>query len=123
MRIAAQSAISLVLAPLAAASLVPFIASLQTAQLALAELAAAPLVRSLHGHLPSAAAGLLSNPAVAVTATAALLVSQCVPFTLSLIDEYYSLRSTRTAARALRAARSRRLELRKEQDRDKCLEQ
>ena len=103
MRIAAQSAISLVLAPLAAAVLVPFVAGLPIplrARGTPVASAVAYLVTLLPAQLRTLAIGIIGNRAIAITAIAALLVSQLVPLTLSMIDEYYSLRSARTAARA-----------------------
>ena len=130
MRIAAQSAISLVLAPLAAATLVPYVGALPVSSwllpgrplgLRAAESgrvggivtsALTALATMLPSQLRAIVATFIGSRAVAITATAAIFVSLLVPFTLSLIDEYYTLRSARTAARALRAARRRRLELR-----------
>lgn len=130
MRIAAQSAISLVLAPLAAATLVPYVCALPVGSWFLPERPigvrasgsgqVGAIITSgltafatlLPAQVRAIVATFIGSRAVAVTATAAIFVSLLVPFTLSLIDEYYTLRSARTAARALRAARRRRLELR-----------
>ena len=113
LRIAAQSTISLVLAPLAAAALVPWICTMPLPSSHLLKAIAAALASPaalLPTSLRAAVVGLVATRAAAVTATAALLVSQGVPLALSLIDEFYTLRSARTAARALRAARRRRRE-------------
>ena len=97
LRIAAQSAISLVLAPLAAAFAVAHAGELQLG-VSMAEAARACV--------PSRIVGLLTEGA-AVAALAGVTVAVLVPFTVSLVDEFYLLKASAKAKRALKAARSR----------------
>ena len=69
----------------------------------------------LPGKLGAVVTSLATARAGAITAVGAVIVALLVPLTLGLIDEYYELRSARTAALALRAARERRQELRRAQ--------
>ena len=136
MRIATQSAISLVLAPLAAASLVPAVAALHLPALmgggptpgglfsrraglytvgSMVSAGVSAFGAVLPGKLGAVVTSLATARAGAITALAAVIVALLVPLSLGLIDEYYELRSARTAARALRAARERRQELRRAQ--------
>ena len=132
-RIATQSIISLVLAPLVAARFVPIVGAWHlpfsyeapkglfgrragvytVGSMVTAGVTAVGAV--LPGSLGAIVTSLATARAGAITASAAIIVALLVPLSLSLIDDYYSLRSARTASQALRAARERRLKLRKAQ--------
>ena len=97
-RIATQSVISLVLAPMLAAHLA-------------AALGAIPLgthrtlSEGLYAALPEVLQPYLGSVRVATAGFAATLVAVIVPFTLGLLDEWYLLKAGQKARRALLGAR------------------
>jgi hypothetical protein len=101
LRIAAQSAISLVLAPLAAAFAVAHAGKLQLG-VSVAEVARACVPSSLRPLMQA-----VGTEGAAVTALAGVTIALLVPFTVSLVDEFYLLKASAKAKRALKAARSR----------------
>ena len=101
LRIAAQSVISLVLAPLAAAFAVAHAGKLQLG-VSVAEVARACVPSSLRPLMQA-----VGTEGAAVTALAGVTIALLVPFTVSLVDEFYLLKATAKAKRALKAARSR----------------
>ena len=111
MRIAAQSTVSLLLAPLVASHIVEFCAGLPVsggaAGAAIGAAAAAQTFGNLtYMHLPEQLQPIMGSRAVAVTGVAATLVAVLVPLILSLIDEYYLLRAARKTSRKLFKRRS-----------------
>ena len=103
LRIAAQSAISLVLAPLAAAYAVTCAGRLQLG---------VRVVEAVFACVPPSlrpVVAIVCREGAMVAVLAAATVAVFVPFTISLVDEFYLLKATAKAKRALRAARSRAL--------------
>jgi hypothetical protein len=130
LRIAAQSSISLLLAPLAAAKTIDAVAAVEvrtepappptTRFFGLWKAAAMPPSTITVGDcayelVPKALQPYVGNRGVATTGTAALLVATIVPAVLSLIDEYYLLRAARKTSRALQRDRRRRSTLKPQQ--------
>ena len=105
LRIAAQSAISLVLAPLAAASAIAQAAKLQLLMQLGARVAGAARACTPSSLWPLMQA--VGTEGAAVTALTAVTIVLLVPFTVSLVDEFYLLKASAKAKRALKAARSR----------------
>ena len=104
-RIAAQSAISLSLAPLGSYQLVAYLGPVRLGALGSLADAVYMLVAAL---LPPGLAVYVGQQAVAVTTLTATVVAVLVPFAISLVDEYYFLKASRRARRALLAEERRR---------------
>ena len=105
MRIATQSTVSLLLAPLAASHIVELCAELPVRGGA-ARAAAQTFGNVTFRHLPERLQPMVGSRSVAVTGVAATLVAVLVPLFLSLIDEYYLLRAARKTSRKLFKRRS-----------------
>ena len=89
------------LAPLAAAFAVAHAGKLQLG-VSVAEVARACVPSSLRSLMQA-----VGTEGAAVTALAGVTIALLVPFTVSLVDEFYLLKATAKAKRALKAARSR----------------
>ena len=109
MRIAAQSVISLLLAPLTASAIVGRLAALhlgaqgEAAGAAMGSIGVAnrTLGDAAYDALPEKLQPLVGSQGIATTSLAATLVATLVPATLSLTDEYYLLRAARKTSRRL----------------------
>jgi len=101
LRIAAQSALSLVIAPTAASYLAAWLGA-RALPGGLGSVGDAAF-----GALPPSLRPYVGNQGVVVAALAATLVAVSVPFAISLIDEFYLFKSKAKAKRALRAHQQR----------------
>ena len=110
MRIAAQSLISLLVAPLTAAAVVDWLAARHLNVDTTSAAVGAPPNRTLgdatYDALPERLQPLIGSQSIATISLAATMVATLVPATLSLTDEYYLLRAARKTSRSLARRRT-----------------